>query len=85
MASIPKHAAVTRLTSFVQETPNGNYTIDPQSMVCRTSENDDKKRLSCVRLRELSEKEIFAEMQKLGFYCALAHNPNESEIQCRKI
>ncbi|CAG8560725.1 8599_t:CDS:2 [Racocetra fulgida] len=37
-------------------------------------------KISCVNLKELDKTEIFSEMQKLGFFCALAQDPKKNGI-----
>ncbi|CAG8743933.1 21998_t:CDS:1, partial [Racocetra persica] len=38
-------------------------------------------KISCVNLKELDKTEIFAEMQKLGFFCALPQDPKKNGIE----
>ncbi|RIA87674.1 hypothetical protein C1645_776745 [Glomus cerebriforme] len=78
-----KKNALTYLEKFVREDDSANYVIDPKNVICRKNDNSDK--VSCVKLNELDEKEIFSQMQKLGFFCALAQDPNQFGIECKKI
>ncbi|CAB4406202.1 unnamed protein product [Rhizophagus irregularis] len=78
-----KKKALTHLENFVREDDSAKYVIDPKNVVCRKNDNADK--VSCLKLNELDEKEIFSQMQKLGFYCALAQDPNNIGLECNKV
>ena len=78
-----KKKALMYLENFVREDDSAKYIIDPKNVICRKKDNVDK--VSCVKLNELDEKEIFSHMQKLGFYCALAQDPNQFGIECKKV
>ncbi|CAG8690237.1 17017_t:CDS:2 [Cetraspora pellucida] len=99
--SSEKHNATQRLAQFVQEDDSARYVIDSENVICRNpafntdfkieAETGEKEviggtgKLSCVKLKELDKAEIFTEMQKLGFFCALAQDPKKNGIECRKI
>ncbi|CAI2171786.1 4884_t:CDS:2 [Funneliformis geosporum] len=74
-----KKKALMYLEKFVREDDSAKYVIDPKNVLCRTK--DDAVKVSCVKLNELDEKEIFAHMQNLGFYCALSQDPNQFGIE----
>jgi hypothetical protein len=78
-----KKKALTHLEKFVREDDSAKYVIDPKNVVCRRNDKADK--VSCLKLKELDEKEIFSQMQKLGFYCALTQDPNRIEMECNKV
>ncbi|RUS20702.1 hypothetical protein BC937DRAFT_94553 [Endogone sp. FLAS-F59071] len=70
-----------RLDNFVQEMPGAPYNIDQyNSMVCRRLQNGNE---SCVRLK-LEFVEMFDEMQKLGFFCALPTDPKKTHMECQR-
>ncbi|CAG8492376.1 6962_t:CDS:2 [Funneliformis caledonium] len=74
-----KKKALMYLEKFVREDDSAKYVIDPKNVLCRTK--DDAVKVSCIKLNELDEKEIFAHMQNLGFYCALSQDPNQFGIE----
>src|ERR1043166_3551069 len=78
-----KEKALTYLENFVREDDSAKYVIEPKNVICRKDEKADK--VSCVKLNELDEKDIFSQMQKLGFYCALSQDPYQSGMECKKV
>ncbi|CAG8534827.1 6418_t:CDS:2 [Funneliformis mosseae] len=74
-----KKKALMYLEKFVREDDSAKYVIDPKNVLCRTK--NDAVKVNCIKLNELDEKEIFAHMQNLGFYCALSQDPNKFGIE----
>ncbi|ODQ53220.1 hypothetical protein SAICODRAFT_19148 [Saitoella complicata NRRL Y-17804] len=76
---------VQRLDRFLNESPRSNYTFDSErdsdeSTVCRRVSDGG---LSCVKLR-LNSKQMFEQMQKFGYFCALPLDPSRTELECKK-
>lgn len=80
-----KDIAKDRLKAFTSADPKGQYTFDserdsPQSRICRNTSNGQE----CVTL-ELEAKQMFSEMQALGFFCALPNDPAKTFMLCKPL
>ncbi|KAM0787249.1 hypothetical protein ACM66B_006485 [Microbotryomycetes sp. NB124-2] len=82
----PEEAAP--VTHFVAQAPNSTYSLnEPQGKgvavvdVCRTAGPGDK---TCVQIHQ-EVTQVFAVMQRLGFFCQLPIDPTHTEIECLKI
>ncbi|KAL1921634.1 uncharacterized protein VTP21DRAFT_10276 [Calcarisporiella thermophila] len=84
-------AEVERLERFVREDTAAEYVIDPQftpnpneknkGEVCRRLSNGQTR---CLRM-ELDPREMFSQMQRLGFFCALPLDPSQTHMECRRV
>ncbi|KAI7904542.1 uncharacterized protein BX663DRAFT_502737 [Cokeromyces recurvatus] len=73
---------LARLDTFVNAAPGNEYTIDQKEQtLCRQSLTGEKE---CVKLK-LDYTQMFSQMQKLGFYCALPMDPTETYMECRRV
>ncbi|KAI8339875.1 hypothetical protein BC941DRAFT_418801 [Chlamydoabsidia padenii] len=73
---------LNRLEKFVGKAPGGFYTIDQkENELCHQLGNGQK---DCVKLK-LEYTEMFSEMQKLGFFCALPMDPTQIHMECRRV
>ncbi|KAG0748057.1 hypothetical protein G6F57_006348 [Rhizopus arrhizus] len=71
-----------RLDSFVKIAPAAGYTIDQKEQeLCREGSNGQQE---CIKLN-LEYTQMFSEMQKLGFFCALPMDPKKTFMECRKV
>ncbi|KAI8646327.1 hypothetical protein BD408DRAFT_360114 [Parasitella parasitica] len=73
---------ITRLDNFVKAAPGNEYTIDQKEQtLCRQASNGQR---DCVKLN-LEYTQMFSQMQKLGFFCALPMDPTETYMECRRV
>ncbi|KAG0174118.1 hypothetical protein DFQ28_002758 [Apophysomyces sp. BC1034] len=73
---------VERLNKFVDVAPQNDYNIDQNSQtLCRQLSNGQEQ---CVKIN-LEYAQMFSQMQKLGFFCALPMDPTETHMECRRI
>ncbi|CAO3702199.1 unnamed protein product [Rhizopus stolonifer] len=80
--SIDPTKEFTRLESFVKAAPGNEYTIDQKEQeLCRKNSNGQEE---CLKL-SLDYTQMFSEMQKLGFFCALPMDPKKTFMECRRV
>ncbi|KAI8049552.1 hypothetical protein BDF22DRAFT_623124 [Syncephalis plumigaleata] len=87
-----------RLAAFVSEQPNAEYILDAP-LLCRddnttatsrgeqtssSSSSSSSGQHNCIRSK-LEAKEMFAQMQKLGYFCQLPPEPNSVHFICRRV
>ncbi|KAI9595396.1 hypothetical protein BDF19DRAFT_441734 [Syncephalis fuscata] len=78
-----------RLTEFVLEQPNIEYILDAP-LLCRKTQSTTEGSIaspnhqSCIRSK-LDAKEMFAQMQALGYFCQLPPEPGSTHMICRKL
>ncbi|KAI8979452.1 hypothetical protein BDF20DRAFT_869581 [Mycotypha africana] len=71
-----------RIDQFVSKAPGSSYTIDQKEQtLCREGLNGQR---DCVKLN-LEYTQMFSQMQKLGFFCALPMDPTETYMECRRV
>ncbi|KAI9301490.1 hypothetical protein BJ944DRAFT_243220 [Cunninghamella echinulata] len=71
-----------KLDSFVNKAPGNDYTIDQKAQeLCRQLPNGQQ---DCIKLN-LEYTEMFSQMQKLGFFCALPMDPTQIHMECRRV
>ncbi|KAI8090028.1 uncharacterized protein BX664DRAFT_281426 [Halteromyces radiatus] len=71
-----------RIDSFVEKVPAGFYTIDQKEReLCRQLGGNQQ---DCIKLN-LEYSEMFSQMQKLGFFCALPMDPTLTYMECRRV
>ncbi|KAI9280721.1 hypothetical protein BY458DRAFT_500168 [Sporodiniella umbellata] len=72
----------SRLDTFVNAAPGREYTIDQKNQeLCRLGPEGQQ---DCVKLN-LDYTQMFSEMQKLGFFCALPMDPKKTHMECRRV
>ncbi|KAG2232139.1 hypothetical protein INT48_008881 [Thamnidium elegans] len=72
----------TRLENFVKTAPGKEYRIDQKEQtLCRDGLSGQRE---CVKLN-LEYTQMFSEMQKLGFFCALPMDPTETYMECWRV
>ncbi|KAI8372966.1 uncharacterized protein BYT42DRAFT_578726 [Radiomyces spectabilis] len=73
---------LARLDKFVAAAPGNNYNIDQyHQQLCRQLPGGQEE---CVKLK-LEYTEMFSQMQKLGFFCALPMDPTKTHMECRRV
>ncbi|KAI8342608.1 hypothetical protein BC941DRAFT_413283 [Chlamydoabsidia padenii] len=73
---------LNRLDKFVEKAPGAFYTIDEKgNELCRQLGDGQQ---DCIKLK-LEYTEMFSQMQKLGFFCALPMDPTQVHMECRRI
>ncbi|KAM3582083.1 hypothetical protein VKS41_005513 [Umbelopsis sp. WA50703] len=73
---------IQRLDQFVQQAPAAYYNIDQDKQrICRQLPNGQEK---CVELN-LEATQMFSQMQKLGFFCALPMDPKKTHMECKHV
>ncbi|KAG5358397.1 hypothetical protein CJU89_4956 [Yarrowia sp. B02] len=74
-----------KLTAFVKEDPQNTYYIDGEREVARSSvcRNTQQGR-TCLQLL-ISSKVMFAQMQKMNFYCALTDEIGRTDMECKYV
>ncbi|KAH6918744.1 hypothetical protein BKA70DRAFT_27736 [Coprinopsis sp. MPI-PUGE-AT-0042] len=76
--------------AFVSDDPNGRYSFDSErdsmvSELCRgTSGNGPDALSDCVKLH-MHSTQLFAAMQKQGFFCALPSDPGQTHMECKPL
>ncbi|GAB5589022.1 hypothetical protein Unana1_03922 [Umbelopsis nana] len=82
MAEEQKNSEFERLDKFVQQAPAGDYNIDQDKhRICLQLGNGQEK---CVELN-LEATQMFSQMQKLGFFCALPMDPTKTHMECKHV
>ncbi|KAI9287487.1 hypothetical protein BC943DRAFT_274522 [Umbelopsis sp. AD052] len=73
---------IQRLDEFVKQAPIGDYNIDQEKQrICHQLGSGQEK---CVQLN-LEATEMFSQMQKLGFFCALPMDPTKTHMECKHV
>ncbi|KAI8885759.1 hypothetical protein K501DRAFT_215228 [Backusella circina FSU 941] len=72
---------LSRLDEFVNKAPGSEYTIDQKEQTLCRGVNGQRE---CVKLN-LEYTEMFSQMQKLGFFCALPMDPTETYMECKRV
>ncbi|KAI7866196.1 hypothetical protein BDF14DRAFT_1728840 [Spinellus fusiger] len=73
---------LARLNQFVEKAPQNNYNIDQyKNQLCRQIPG---KQEECLKLN-LEFVQMFGEMQKLGFFCALPMDPKKTHMECQRV
>ncbi|KAI9021531.1 hypothetical protein CLU79DRAFT_753701 [Phycomyces nitens] len=73
---------LSRLNAFVAKAPQDNYNIDQyKHQLCRQLPSGQEE---CLKLK-LEFVEMFSEMQKLGFFCALPMDPTKTHMECQRL
>lgn len=71
-----------RIDNFVKMAPGKEYTIDQKEQeLCRDGLNGQRE---CVKLN-LEYTQMFSQMQKLGFFCALPMDPTKTYMECYRV
>ncbi|KAL1930131.1 hypothetical protein VTP01DRAFT_1285 [Rhizomucor pusillus] len=71
-----------RLDKFVEAAPQNSYNIDQyKQQLCRQLPGGQEE---CLKLN-LEYSQMFSEMQKLGFFCALPMDPTKTHMECRRV
>ncbi|ORY94853.1 hypothetical protein BCR43DRAFT_494703 [Syncephalastrum racemosum] len=73
---------LARLDKFVAAAPQNGYNLDQyKQQVCRQLPGNQEE---CLKLN-LEYAQMFSEMQKLGFFCALPMDPTKTHMECRRV
>ncbi|KAI8070975.1 hypothetical protein BC940DRAFT_235235 [Gongronella butleri] len=73
---------LNKIDSFVEKEPSADYTIDQKNQeLCRQLGGSQQ---DCIKLN-LEYTEMFSQMQKLGFFCALPMDPTLTYLECRRV
>ncbi|KAI7876176.1 hypothetical protein K492DRAFT_198674 [Lichtheimia hyalospora FSU 10163] len=77
-----KSTEVDRLNKFVDAAPQYSYNIDQyRGQICRQLPGGQEE---CLKL-SLEYTEMFSQMQKLGFFCALPMDPKKTHMECTRV
>ncbi|KAG2226225.1 hypothetical protein INT45_003370 [Circinella minor] len=82
MSDSSNNSELERINKFVAVAPQNSYNIDQyKGQICRQLPGGQEE---CLKLN-LEYTQMFSQMQKLGFFCALPMDPTKTHMECTRV